>query len=590
MKILLLQILFICPLIALLLQSVTYPFLSFRFSEKWIQGIMKVATFFALAAAACLIFNLGTTEKILLFDLIPILVSPLNCTLALFGIVIMAVVTTFSFDYIHKEIGFYKFFLNLNLFWLGQTLFIWSESYLYIFAGWEFIGISSIFLISYYDYRIGPVKNSLVAMGYFKLADIVLISSFLLLNYLDIAPAHTTFNIEYIAYTGIVVAGLIKSGSFPFTIWLPKAMEGPTPSSAVYYAALSVITGVTLILKYAPMFLQYPVVQNVLMITAILTILYSSLVSRIQTDAKKSLVYATSAQLGFVLLEISFGYYKLAVFHMISSSIIKTYQFLRTPSYLYMYHGMEGGVTNGTSQIGFRFDSLLPKSFRTGLYKLTYNHFYLDDLIHLVTSGSMKLSKYCKYLLNPIITFDQSKGWSVLFWLAHLGVALFFVNANSVQVKENFIEFVPLFLLGVSLAMLRLENVYEFVGSFVVYKILESLILHTVHAEDQYKVLGAISVVLFMFLVMLREKLVLTKKKLATAVLVNSLILVLMLYFTNFPFLLQSLINKHLIDHYVSNGNYSNLIVYGLANTFFNIGVFRFIFKFIYMHKRRELL
>jgi NADH-quinone oxidoreductase subunit L len=588
MKVNILSLLFILPVLILIAQAITYPFLRLRISEKIIKFTTKSFQIISIIASIFLICLIKQNESVELFSFISVKYSFQNALLSLYSLVLLFSVTHFSFDYIHKEIGFYKFFLNFSLFWLGQLLLIWGNSHFFIFAGWEFIGISSIFLIAFYDYRIGPVKNSIIVMSYYKFADIILITSLLLLSLHNKVTGVDFFeNLEYIALIGILLSGLIKSGSFPFTGWLPKAMEGPTPSSAIYYVALSVNTGIIILFKYSDQLLEYNSIHIAFVIFGLFTIFYSSFLSRVQTDAKNSLVYASSIQTGFVLIEIGLGFHNLAIIHMISTSIIKTFQFLRSPSYLYIYHHMQGHHGKVFDRTGIHFENLIPNQIRGFIYMFSFHNFFLDDLINDITFAMFKLSSLLRKILSPIISFDSRRGWQVLYWLVFYISSILIVNFNSILLQDKYVGFIPFFLLLISISLLFIGNVYEFVAAFTLYKIIENIIVHAAAVHVPFKLLGMLVVAAFTYSVIYKEKLKERKSRLRHRVFVDSFILFMMLYFTNFPFLLQSLTNEHLLEYFIINNSPLELIVYCVSNTFFNIGIYKFIFEYIYLDQKR---
>ncbi len=584
----LLILIFLFPLLSFVVQVITYPFLKLRLPEVFYRKYFTASGLLSIVCAILLYFY-GLPHEISLFGAsVQIDEAYRNISLLLASLILLGVVSYFSFDYLHKEIGFYKFFLNFTLFWMGILVFIFAKDDMILFSGWEFIGISSIFLISFYDYRAGPIRNSITVMSFYKVADIVLITSLLSFSHLVVIDSIHKASIESVALFGIIVSGLIKSGSFPFSSWLPKALEGPTPSSAVYYAALSVNTGVILLIKYSDQIVASGPHQMVLLIFGALTFLYSSIVSRIQTDAKNALVYSATAQTGIVLVELAFGYTNFAIFHLYSSSFLKTYQFLRSPSYLHVFHQMEGEHGKVFAKTGVHFEKLLPKTVREKLYKITYNHFYIDDFYDYLGWVVKSSSKMMRQLFLPIISFSSKESQKILLWPLYFIFAFFIVNNNTIIIGESFVEYIPIVLLVFSMVLFAAITAYEFIAAFVMYKILEIMIVHSVHLHTPLKYAGVTALIIFVMSLYRLYSKSFTKQQVKQEIFLKCLVILSMLYFTNFPFMLQSLMNEHLIEHFLEDFNMLDLVMYGLANTLFNIAIYKRVFKYVYLRGAQQ--
>ncbi len=523
----------------------------------------------------------GTTS---LFGLAPLTFTPTRGVIFFTSSLLYAIVAHFSCNYLHKDRGFSKFFLNYNIFWLGLFFFIFGNDILVLFGGWELIGVSSIFLIGYYTYRPAPVFNSLFVVSFYKFADIILITSLLLFEHNDILIAHQSY-IPFL-YIGIILAGLIKSGSFPFTPWLPKAMEGPTTSSAIFYGALSVNTGILLIVFYLDKILLVPQAKNFLLASGVLTVLYSSFQSRVQNNAKALLAYSSSIQMGFILIELSFGWTGLALFHLYANSFYKVYQFIKSPSMLHSFHERVGENQSPFKVNGLHFQKLIPKRVRYYLYFQNLHHFHLNSLYDGLGVLSYRLSHFAEKLFFPFINKEKSTSFWSLMWVAYYIVLTFFINNQAIEVHQEYFDIIPFFILLVSLSMIHQKRTSSFIALMMIYKILESFILHGVHTHEPFKVVGVLSLTLFIFFMIAFERriplLKIGRSKMAP------LVIFFMLYFTNFPFLMQSLVNDHIIEAFLEGDMLMDLGFYCLANTFFNIGLYQFIFNKVYLEENKQ--
>lgn len=559
--------------------GITYPFQQMRLPEKAITFLMRASGLIAIAFSVVGLSSFEGQSDHLLFDIINLSNSQENSVIYLFMSTLLAATAHFSFKYIHKEEGFHKFFLNFLIFWVGLILFNFSGDNLVTFAGWELIGISSIFLISYYHHRKGPIISSLYVVSFYKVADILLITGLLFLKH-DHQIHHSTDSEQFL-YLMLIIAALIKSASFPFTSWLPRAMEGPTPSSAVYYAALSVNTGMLLIVKFLEPIRSFDLTQNFLLIAGICTVIYSSIQSRVQNDVKASLAYSTSTQIGIVLIELAMGWKYLALFHLFSSSVLKIYQFIRTPSLLHIYHSNEGDYGKPFGSSGLHFQYFLPKSLRKKLYYLSLNHFYIDNFYQSFRWLILKIGSLAKDILYPLIGNKTEPKFRSLLWGGYYVFIIFLVNIGAIEISDIYFKIIPVTIFFISTAMLFEKNLNSFIALFALYKIAEGMLVHSVHTHEPYKWLSVLLAGVFSISLMLvcKRQQNATKKSLFF----SSLTVFMMLFFTNFPFLLQSLVNEHIIEALIEQGSMVNLGLYAIANTFLNLGLYHFVFDKIYL-------
>lgn len=295
---------------------------------------------------------------------------------------ISAVIGRFSLNYLAHEDGYYKFFINFYLMQLALYCLIISSNFYFVLISWELLGLASVFLISFYQKSKKTVSNALFVLGIYKFCDLFLILALLSFHheqhdFLITAPQHAVSSL----FLGLlIVASMGKSALFPFSKWVPRAMEGPTTSSAIFYGALSIHAGVLLLMKFRHLFAAQPTLNTVLFVLGGLTVVYASLKSRIQTDAKSTLAYATVVQVGFIYLEFALGLYGLVVLHTLSNALLKTYQFVRTPSNIHHFHHLEKLNQQGFGAHGVHFEKLLPTATRIWAYKLIYHNFGLTLL------------------------------------------------------------------------------------------------------------------------------------------------------------------------------------------------------------------
>lgn len=559
--------------------GLTYPFKEFRLPEKVINWSLRISGILSILLSFLGIIQITGQSDHFYLSIIKLSQSKENSVIYLFMSTLLAATAHFSFKYIHKEDGYHKFFLNFLIFWVGLILFNFSGDNLVTFAGWELIGISSIFLISYYHKRRGPIVSSLYVVSFYKVADILLITGLLFLKHEH--QIHHSADSDKFLYLMIIIAALIKSASFPFTSWLPRAMEGPTPSSAVYYAALSVNTGVLLIVKFLPEILSFELTKNFLLIAGIATVVYSSIQSRVQNDVKASLAYSTSTQIGIVLVELSMGWKYLALFHLFSSSILKIYQFIRTPSLLHIYHSIEGDFGKPFGTNGIHFQYLLPKSIRKKLYYISINHFYIDNFYQSLKWFLIKIGSLSKDILYPLIGNKTEPRYRTLLWGGYYIFVILLVNLGAIEISNIYFTIIPITIFFISTTMLFEKNLNSFIALFGLYKIAEGMLVHSVHTHEPYKWLSVLLAGVFSISLMVICKR--QQENIRGNLFFSSLTIFMMLFFTNFPFLLQSLVNEHIIEALIEQGSILNLLMYSTANTFLNLGLYHFVFGKVYL-------
>lgn len=264
----------------------------------------------------------------------------------------------YSYFYISKEDNLARFQSYLSLFTFSMVLLVTASNLIQMFIGWELISFCSYLLIVFWYKEEAPKKASAKAFLVNRFADIGYLlgtfSFFSLLgsvNFSDIQLATNSVSWVYFSLFGIEVyyldfiaicfllAAFAKSAQIGLHIWLPDAMEAPTPVSALLHAATMVTAGVFLIIKLAPIYEASFIGKNIILIFAGVTALYGSLVACMQKDIKKIIAYSTMSQLGYMFLALGVGAYSAAFFHLFTHAFFKALLFLGAGSVI---HGMSG--------------------------------------------------------------------------------------------------------------------------------------------------------------------------------------------------------------------------------------------------------
>jgi NAD(P)H-quinone oxidoreductase subunit 5 len=177
----------------------------------------------------------------------------------------------------------------------------------------------------------------------------------------------------------VAVAG--KSALLPFSSWLPRAMEGPTPSSAVYYGSLSIHAGCFLLLRAAPLLEQAPGIRILAGVLGAATALFAAVTTRVQTDVKSSLAYASLTQVGIIVVEIALGWYTIAFVHLAGHACFRLLQFLSAPNVLHDLHGIADAMGDRPGGRGAGLESAAPDRVQSRLFLIALERGFLDSVL-----------------------------------------------------------------------------------------------------------------------------------------------------------------------------------------------------------------
>jgi NADH-quinone oxidoreductase subunit L len=326
---------------------------------------------------------------------IDLVADALSIPYVCFSTGLCALVNVFAGRYLHREPGFTRFFILLALFGFGMNLLVLAGSIDVLFAGWECVGISSTLLIGFFHERRAAVAAALRAFVTYRVCDVGLLTAGVVLHHAvgsgdfdrvfsGAWPTAVSLLLPATAATAallLVLAALGKSAQVPVSGWLPRAMEGPTPSSAIFYGALSIHAGAYLLLRCAPLLDAAPGVARLLVGIGLVTAVQAALVRSVQTDLKGMLAYASMTQAGLILAEIGAGWRVVPLVHVISHAILRSLQILRSPSALHDRHALAaalGGPPNAVPPWAVR---LLPARVRALLYRMAFERGCDDALV-----------------------------------------------------------------------------------------------------------------------------------------------------------------------------------------------------------------
>ena len=279
-----------------------------------------------------------------------LLVNPLSMTMALFVTGIAALIHVFAIGYMHGDPRFARFFTYLNLFVFSMLMLILADNFLLMFLGWEGVGTCSYLLISFWFERQSAATAGKKAFVTNRIGDFGFMAAmFLIFQHAGSLQYNTVFRVfeeNRPAQSTVVAICLLlflgacgKSAQLPLYVWLPDAMEGPTPVSALIHAATMVTAGVYLMVRIHPLLELTPGVLHIVAWVGAITALFAATIATAQNDIKRVLAYSTISQLGYMFLAVGVGANVAAIFHMVTHAFFKALMFLGAGSVI---HGMHG--------------------------------------------------------------------------------------------------------------------------------------------------------------------------------------------------------------------------------------------------------
>jgi NADH-quinone oxidoreductase subunit L len=277
-----------------------------------------------------------------------LLVDPLSITMCLFVTGISALIHLYSIGYMHGEKDFRKFFTYLNLFVFSMLVLVLANNLVFTFVGWEGVGLCSYWLVSYYFDRDTAASAGKKAFIYNRVGDLgLLIAMFLLFNhtgtltYLGVFIKAGTLSptVATLTVLALLLAATGKSAQIPLFNWLPDAMEGPTPVSALIHAATMVTAGVYLLVRMSPVLVMSSSGRMTIAVIGGATALVAATIATAQKDIKKVLAFSTVSQIGYMVLAVGVGAYSAAIFLMISHAFFKALLFLGSGSVIHSLNG-----------------------------------------------------------------------------------------------------------------------------------------------------------------------------------------------------------------------------------------------------------
>jgi NADH-quinone oxidoreductase subunit L len=306
--------------------------------------------------------TVGTTGSAPLDAQMSILVDPLSVFMILIVTGVSTTIHLYSVSYMDEDRGFARYFAYLNFFVFSMLLLVLAGNFLLLIVGWAFVGAASYLLISFWYRRTTATKAGIKAFVINVVGDVGLVlGTYFLFKHTGTLDFLKAFNAAPHVFTsdeGDVVAGCLlllvgafaKSAQIPLHTWLPDAMEGPTPVSALIHAATMVTAGVYLIARMHPFFELAPAAQDVGAVIGCATLLMAATIALTQTDIKRVIAYSTMSQIGYMIMGVSVGAYAAGMFHLMTHAFFKALLFMGAGSII----GAMAGEQSLDRMKGFR--------------------------------------------------------------------------------------------------------------------------------------------------------------------------------------------------------------------------------------------
>ncbi len=408
-----------------------HALLSQGFSLFWLFGSESQISFVGPS-----LYSSGGIEFLLSF-----MFDKVTAVFSLVASLLTTLIVVYSRIYLHREPGYKRFFSTILLFYTGFNLIIFSGNFEVLFVGWEVLGISSFLLISFYRDRYLPVKNAYKVFSIYRFGDVGLILTTWLchliwhknIQFSDFSFLHNSAHGPqadwlYLFLTlSILLSAAAKSAQFPFCSWMPRAMEGPTPSSAIFYGSLSVHIGAFILLRTSPLWHDQTFGRIAIGLVGIITSVICNSTARVQSSIKSQVAYASLTQIGLIFLEIALGFHDLALFHFAGNAFLRTYQLLVSPSvvsYLIREQFYKPALVTDAVQ------SMLPRKLAYTLYVLSIKEWYLDTWLEKLLWRPFKI----------LGLFLRRRPWNIFSWVLVGGSLLGVIALEVLETQDAFIK------------------------------------------------------------------------------------------------------------------------------------------------------
>ena len=357
----------------------------------------------------------------------------------------LAVIALYSKNYLHDERGRSRFWVLYLIFSIGILTCGFAKNLETFFIGWELVGLASFFLIGFYQNNARSLENSLIALANYKMCDIFFIMAIFLEN------GHN----ETLAGACLIIATLAKSAQFPFSSWLYRALEGPTPSSTVFYGGLSLHLGAFLLIQQSALWESSIELRIFLGLIGLISVIYGLFVGSTRSDVKTSFAFASIYQVGLIYIELSFGFYHLALWHIVGHNILRTWNYLRSASFFDDFFREDHHSRKDLLGLFF-------KKLPIRLYFHAFNGFYMDRLFIIMRDASLIffLGVSSFYVVHHL--WLKTFHWEYLFLFFSTLLSVYSFIYPKLKIKQQIINmFLSQILLLTSIHLFYIDFIEE---------------------------------------------------------------------------------------------------------------------------------
>jgi NADH-quinone oxidoreductase subunit L len=394
------------PLAGTLINGLGFRWLPGR-TAGWIGTAAILASFLASLGMLFQVLDVGTAERHFtssLYDYasaggldiqLNILVDPLSTYMCLVVSGVSALIHLYSVSYMTSDRGFARFFTYLNFFVFSMLLLVLAGNLVLLIVGWAFVGFASYALISFWYRRTTATRAGMKAFVINVIGDVgMVLAAFFIFRELGTfdlegifsaaqSSFHTNQGVAIAICLLLVVGAFAKSAQIPLHTWLPDAMEGPTPVSALIHAATMVTAGVYLVARFWPVFELAPTAADIVAVGGLVTLLVAATIALVVTDLKRIIAYSTMSQIGYMMVGVGIGGYSAGLFHLMTHAFFKALLFMAAGSVI----GAMANRQNIDLMSGFRrampFTSalLIVGALALAAFPLTSGFFSKDEIL-----------------------------------------------------------------------------------------------------------------------------------------------------------------------------------------------------------------
>ena len=396
-------------------------------------------------------------------------IDPLSSVMLVVVTFISSLVHIYSIGYMHHDPHKPRFMSYLSLFTFSMLMLVTSDNFLQLFFGWEGVGVCSYFLIGFWFKKQSANNAAIKAFLVNRVGDFGLALGIFLIfyyfgtiNYVEVFNLIPTLVSEKINFLGFnfVVIDLIcillfigamgKSAQIFLHTWLPDAMEGPTPVSALIHAATMVTAGVFLVVRCSPIYELSPLGLEIVTLIGMSTAFFAATVALVQNDSKKIIAYSTCSQLGYMFFAAGVGAYNVAMFHLFTHAFFKALLFLGAGSVIHSFQNEQdiknmGGVWR---KLPFTYLMMIIGTLALTGFPFLSGFYSKDAIIEFAYLEKGSLSNYAAAIGIITAIFTSIYSWRLIFLTFHGSF-----NNNKLNIKDlhesPLVMLIPLFLLSV---------------------------------------------------------------------------------------------------------------------------------------------